>query len=151
MYQSHQTAMQLKGHFCLGLWKDIVGEKGKQDFTSWLVSLFTENSLEKRRFWRHGGQLYLHIDCIEAIYRLLDIDDTVELSLQDFIDLLQRAGEESGDVMDIYDVELDDWVPVSTLYDFAVGIYQGACSILTDVCPLEHGSTMGVLPQMSSS
>lgn len=86
---------------------------------------------------RHGSQAYLHVDCIEAIYRLLDVEGSIELSLQDFVDLLQQAGEDDGNVLDVHNIELDNYVSVSTIYDFTVGIYQGASSLLTAVCPLE--------------
>lgn len=60
--------------------------------------------------------------------------ETNGLDFQAFLDLLQRAGEERA-LMDLSDEELDDWVPLEVLRDFARHVAAGMARLLGDICP----------------
>lgn len=94
--------------------------------------MLSENSPDRRRFWRYGTQLYLHVDTLEAFHTLLRAQDAVGTDRQTFYDLLQRVGEEKK-MMDVRDEELDDWIPIDVLREFALGLARGASQLMTDI------------------
>jgi len=69
---------------------------------------------------------------IDALHRFLKVREVLGMSFQAFVDLLQRVGEEQK-LMDLHDVEMDDYVPLTCVKAFLDGAYTGAAQLLADV------------------
>lgn len=64
-----------------------------------------------------------------------------ETSLQSFVDLLQRAGEERG-LLDPEDERLDDWVPLDSVRRLGVSLWEGLAGLMADACPAEENAVL---------
>lgn len=129
---SLDSSSTLQGYCSLRLWQALCASDGHEAFANWICAMLTENSPDRRRFWRYGTQMYLHVDTLEAFHTLLRAQDAVGTDRQSFYDLLQRVGEEKK-LMDVKDEELDDWVPVGVIREFALGLARGAARLMTDI------------------
>jgi hypothetical protein len=131
-FPSFEASAHLQGYCSLRLWQALCAPDGHESFANWICTMLVENSPERRRFWRYGAHQYLHVDTLEALHALLRAQETVGAERQAFYDLLQRVGEERR-LMDVDDEELDDWVPLGVLKEFALGLARGAARLMGDI------------------
>jgi hypothetical protein len=99
-----------------------------------VCTLLLESSPERRRFWRHGAQQYVHVDTLEVLHHLLRVQELQGCGFQAFFDLVQRVGEERG-AMDLRDEGQDEWAPLAVVRDFVAGAFKGAHRLMADICP----------------
>lgn len=64
-----------------------------------------------------------------------------ETSLQSFVDLLQRAGEERG-LLDPEDERLDDWIPLDSVRRLGLSLWEGLAGLMADTCPAEENAML---------
>lgn len=76
----------------------------------------------------------------QKMFHLL-LQTAQETSLQSFVDLLQRAGEERG-LLDPEDERLDDWVPLDSVRRLGVSLWEGLAGLMADACPAEENAVL---------
>jgi len=128
-WQQHEREAMIQSVCTEALWEDV--RLDRERFVEWMGALVYEASTQRRRFWRHGSQVYVETAAVESLHRFLRMQD-YGLEFQGFVDLLQRAGEGEG-LMDLFDEEQDDFVPLGVVKEWVRGVYVGATRLLADV------------------
>ena len=65
------------------------------------------------------------------------VQETQGILFADFLNLLQRAGEDVG-LMDIDDERQDRWVPLSIVSRLLTALVMGICKVMQEVYPREE-------------
>lgn len=139
LYQSFEYTPQLEGYFSLQLWRALATDPAGVGaaFGDWVCRLVVESAPGAVQRLRRGGQQqYVNVDAVSLLHRLLLVQEMHGADLQAFIDLLQRAGEESG-LLDLADESYDDWVPLDTLRALGTSVARGMAGLMADVWPAQ--------------
>ena len=88
----------------------------------------------RRRSGGGGGSEYVGVEAVASLHQLFRLQQTQGLAFQDFLNLLQRAGEEGG-ALDLDDPQQDDWVALETVRCWAGSVFAGVAKLLTDIYP----------------
>mmetsp|Transcript_6435 Transcript_6435/g.16881 ORF Transcript_6435/g.16881 Transcript_6435/m.16881 type:complete len:223 (+) Transcript_6435:111-779(+) len=133
LYQTYEYMSMMNGYCTLMMWRSVSGAGGYQEFSDWVCNLLREcNSTEQ--FRQYPGVQYINRDSIETIYHVLGVKESQGLDFQSFFDLLQRAAEEK-DLMDLGNEELDDYLPLEVVGEFARSMIQGMQKVMADIYP----------------
>lgn len=81
---------------------------------------------------RVGETLFVRIDSVKVLYEVLQLRVMSALDIQQFFDLLQQCGEESG-LMALDQEELDEFVPVSVCLEFVMNFLRGFKKLMAEV------------------
>lgn len=100
-------------------------------FVEWLTKVLAEND-PILTFPAYPRLTFVSRESVSAVHRLLRIGPMYGLDSQEFLDLLQRVGEERG-MMNIEDESLDDVVPLEVIEIFARGFVDGFLSLMRDI------------------
>ncbi|KAL6058034.1 EF hand domain containing protein [Balamuthia mandrillaris] len=127
---------QFKGHCTWIMWNTIE-EKGKAAFEEWFSALLSENEeiLGDRKKLRGVHPFpgnYLSRGTIVLMHKILNIKKAYGVNTQKLFDMMQRAAEEQ-DVMALDQEELDDFVPLIILRQFAIDFIQGFTALMSDL------------------
>jgi|EP00505_MAST-04D_sp_SCG-Rhode-Island_P001945 hypothetical protein len=113
----HDISVLMEGHFTyllLVALKEGVG--GIDVFVSWISDLL-KRVCPVQTFASQPGVDFLHSDSLHALYVLLDVRTSYNIDFQGFLDLVQRAGEERGE-MNLDDMSFDDVAPLDIVEAF---------------------------------
>eukprot|EP00887_Chlorella_sp_A99_P007565 scaffold28.g7565.t1 len=130
LHQSYEREAQLQAWCTLQLWAGVAA--APQAFVDWIAALALECGGERRQFRRFSRMRYVPLDTVQMLHRALRVQQQHGMDLQQFVDLLQRAGEEQQ-LLDLQDEEQDDWVPLDTVREFAGALHAGAARLMADV------------------
>lgn len=147
-FQSFEREAQLQAVCTMKLWRDV--SSNPDAFVTWITNLVLECSSERKTFQRHGHEVFVSLDTVQTLHSALRLQQQHGLGLQEFVDLLHRAGEERG-LMDLQDESQDDWLPLATIQDFASGLYAGAARLMSDVLGGTELSALAAEPSPAAS
>ncbi len=101
--------------YCLyKFYNDICAVNGIESITQWLMNCCIECNISTIKLLHNK---YVTYDSIQPLYTLFKPYLSTDLTLQRLFDRLQHCSEQSG-LLDIEDVELDDYVHIDTVKMF---------------------------------
>jgi hypothetical protein len=113
------------------MWNDLCKHGGIEDFVSWFVKLFSENTHVKK-FDIHPDVEFLPSDTVKTMHQILAIKSTYGVEFQTFFDLMQRVAEEQG-IMLLSEKKLDELVPLTILEQFARDFINGFVKLMSEL------------------
>ena len=128
-YLPHEFESSMRGFCMLQLWESVRGEAGKAAFCEWFCKLLCENA-PVQHFDQVPGVAFIGRDTVQTVHALLQVQMMHDVGFQEFLDLLQRTGEEKS-ILDIDEEELDDVVPLEIMRLFAEEVISSYSAMFT--------------------
>ncbi|KAK9828381.1 hypothetical protein WJX81_001823 [Elliptochloris bilobata] len=110
----HECQAQLQGACTLRLYWEAAKPQGTAAFVTWVCQLLREVAPTQRCAVSGRGIIeFFPREAVDTLHMLFNVNEMQGLDSQALLDLLQRAGEDSG-LMYLDDEAFDELVPVET-------------------------------------
>ena len=115
------------------MWTRVCGSEAKEDdFVAWLSRLLKENQPFMFLDANQQEVAFVNQASIKLIYEVLHLRDTHNIEFQDFLALMQQAGEEMG-LMSVQEEKQDNYVVLAVIQSFAKNFIQGFSRLMTEI------------------
>ncbi|CAD8142991.1 unnamed protein product [Paramecium octaurelia] len=125
--QTYEFQSQLQGLCTSVLWDDIC-KYGIDHVNDWFIRLLTTNDT----VIPYKNHLFIKLETVQILYELSNTKIMSNIDIQQFVDLLQQAGEEAG-LMSIDQEELDELVPLEICSEFIKNFLNGFKALMLEI------------------
>ncbi|CAD8076776.1 unnamed protein product [Paramecium sonneborni] len=125
--QTYEFQSQLQG-LCTSILWDEICKNGIDHVSEWFVRLLTTNDT----VITYQNHQFIKLETVQILYELSNTKIMSNIDIQQFVDLLQQAGEEAG-LMSLDQEELDEFVPLEICTEFIKNFLNGFKTLMLEI------------------